>query len=161
MDHGQTPKVPPVFDREMTFPAALDNLDRLLAWIETALEDYSCPVKTGIQIAMVAEEIFVNIADYAYPEKNGEVTVRTGRAGEAFAVQFEDGGESFDPLDWPNPKTTGSIEERKIGGLGIYLIKKMTDRVAYLRLNDKNLLTILKVPEEIQPLVDPKNTDMP
>jgi sigma-B regulation protein RsbU (phosphoserine phosphatase) len=138
---------PPVFERDITLPAALENLDRLLEWTETILEDYSCPAGAGQQLTMAAEEIFMNIAHYAYPGKTGDVTVRIGRAGDALAAQFEDGGIPFDPLDWPNPKTTGAIEERSIGGRGIFLVKKLSDRVTYRRFEDKNLLTIFKKPE--------------
>ncbi|MDR2068305.1 MAG: ATP-binding protein [Spirochaetaceae bacterium] len=141
------PDGPPVFEREITLPAALSHLDQLLAWIETALEDYACPIKTSQQLTMVTEEAFVNIANYAYPGKTGEMILRTGRAGKALALQFEDGGIPFNPLEWPNPKTKGTIEERNIGGLGIYLVKTMTDHVTYQRLNGKNLLTIFKTPD--------------
>ncbi|MDR2362853.1 MAG: SpoIIE family protein phosphatase, partial [Spirochaetaceae bacterium] len=146
-DPGQTLDAPPVFEREITFPAVLDNLDRLLEWIEITLEDYSCPAKTGRQIAIVTEECFVNIVHYAYPGKTGEVILRAGRTGKALALQFEDGGIPFNPLEWPDPKIKGSIEERTIGGLGIYLVKTMMDHVTYQRLNDRNLLTIFKIPD--------------
>jgi sigma-B regulation protein RsbU (phosphoserine phosphatase) len=132
-----------VFEQEIVLPAVLDSLEQLLKWLEIALRDFSCPAKTCHQLEVVTEEIFVNIANYAYPEKSGDVTVRTGMAGEAFVVQFEDDGVPFDPSGWPNPDTKAAIEDRNIGGLGIYLVKKMTDQVTYRRLNDKNLLTIL------------------
>ncbi|MDR2102864.1 MAG: SpoIIE family protein phosphatase [Treponema sp.] len=139
----------PVFEKEITLPVVLDNLNRLLEWMEAVLKDYSCPAKTCYHITMLTEEIFVNIVNYAYPEKTGDVTVRFGRAGKAFAVQFEDGGIPFDPLKWPDPKIKVPIEERGIGGLGIYLVKKMTDQVAFQRIQDKNQLTFVKIPEEI------------
>jgi sigma-B regulation protein RsbU (phosphoserine phosphatase) len=134
---------PPVFERETTVPAVLDNLDQLVEWVETVLGDYSCPTKTCHQIAVVTEEIFVNIVNYAYTEKTGTVTLRAGRAGEAVAIQFEDSGVPFNLLEWPDPDITASIEDRNIGGLGIYMVKKMTGQVSYQRLNGKNLLTIL------------------
>ncbi|MDR2739614.1 MAG: ATP-binding protein [Treponema sp.] len=147
MDRRQTPEGPSAFERETTLPATLDDLDRLLEWVKAALDAYACPAGTSQQLMMVTEEIFVNIANYAYPEKTGDVTVRIGRAGEAFAIQFEDGGEFFDPLDWPNPKIKGSIEERKVGGLGIYLVKTMTDHADYRWLDGRNQLTIFKTPD--------------
>jgi sigma-B regulation protein RsbU (phosphoserine phosphatase) len=149
-NHSGSPGKPfeePVFERELTLPASLDNLDRFLDWIETTLEDYSCPSKTAQQLEVVAEESFVNIANYAYGKKTGEVIVRAGRAGEALALQFEDGGIPFNPLEWPAPNTKGAIEERTVGGLGIYLVKKMTDHVDYRRINGKNLLSIFKLPD--------------
>jgi anti-sigma regulatory factor (Ser/Thr protein kinase) len=149
MNPGQIPDAPLVFERVITLPAVLDSLDRLLEWMEIILEDYSCSEKTGQQITMVSEEIFINITNYAYSRKNGEVTVRIGRTGKTVALQFEDGGIPFNPLEWPNPKTKGGIETRNIGGLGIYLIKTMTDHAAYQRLDGKNLLTIFKTPEKM------------
>jgi sigma-B regulation protein RsbU (phosphoserine phosphatase) len=133
----------PVFEEEISFPAELDNLDALMEWVETALEERSCSAKTCHQIAIVSEEIFVNIVKYAYPEKPGPVTLRAGRSGEAVVVQFEDSGPPFNPLEWPDPDTKAPIEDRDIGGLGIYMVKKMTGQVSYRRLNGKNLLTIL------------------
>jgi anti-sigma regulatory factor (Ser/Thr protein kinase) len=144
MNHGQTPDGPPVFDREITLPAALDTLDQFLEWVEAALEDYSCPAKTGLQIAMVTEELFVNVASYAYPEKNGEITIRAGKTGDTMAIQFEDGGIPFNPLEWPTPKTHAAIEERAVGGLGIHLVKTMMEHAVYQRLDGKNQFTIFK-----------------
>jgi sigma-B regulation protein RsbU (phosphoserine phosphatase) len=137
-----SPTPPPVFERELTLSAALDNLDRLLEWLAAIAEEYSCPADAGRHLAIVAEEIFVNIARYAYAGTAGETTVRVGRAGDALAAQFEDRGVPFNPLEWPDPNTTGSIEERGIGGRGIFLAKKLSDRVAYRRLDGKNVLTI-------------------
>jgi sigma-B regulation protein RsbU (phosphoserine phosphatase) len=147
MDRKHPPEGPPAFEQEITLPAALDSLDQLLEWIETALRAYACPSRIIRQLMMVAEEIFVNIANYAYAGTSGEATVRAGKAGEALALQFEDAGTAFNPLDWPKPKLKGSIEERNIGGLGIYLVKTTTDHAAYQRLGEKNQLTIYKIPE--------------
>jgi anti-sigma regulatory factor (Ser/Thr protein kinase) len=148
MDPKRAFDIPPVFEREITIPAVLDNLDRLLEWIETVLAAYCCPAKAVNQITVATEEIFVNVANYAYPEKTGDITVRAGRAEQGFVVQYEDGGIPFNPVELPEPQTKAAIEERAIGGLGIYLVRKMTDHVNYLRLDGKNVLTILKVPEK-------------
>jgi sigma-B regulation protein RsbU (phosphoserine phosphatase) len=134
---------PPVFEREITLPAVIENLEKVLEWVETTLEDYSCSAKVCNQIAVVTEEIFVNIVNYAYPEKTWNVTLRAGRAGDAGVIQFEDAGVPFNPLEHPDPDTKAAIEDRNIGGLGIYMVKKMTSHVSYQRLNDKNLLTIV------------------
>jgi sigma-B regulation protein RsbU (phosphoserine phosphatase) len=138
--------IPSAFERETSFPAVLDNLDRLLEWMKAVLEDYSCPPKAGSQIVLVTEELFVNIANYAYPKKPGDITVRVARVGKGFVVQYEDGGIPFNPLEWPAPETKAPIEERSVGGLGIHLVGKMTDHRSYRRLKDKNLLTIFKYP---------------
>jgi sigma-B regulation protein RsbU (phosphoserine phosphatase) len=144
---GMLPECPPVFEQEITLPAILENLDRLLEWVETFLADRSCPAKIRQQLVMAAEEIFMNIVHYAYPGKTGNATVRTGRAGEVFVLQYEDEGVPFNPLEWPKPVLKGGIEDRSIGGRGIYLIKKMTDRMSYARLSGKNQLTVGTTPE--------------
>jgi anti-sigma regulatory factor (Ser/Thr protein kinase) len=139
---NRKPEAPAVFEGEITLAAVLDHLDRLLEWVETLLTAHSCPAKTCRQLTMATEEIFVNIAHYAYPGKTGEVTVRAGRAGTAFVLQYEDEGEAFDPLQWPSPDTKAEIKDRGVGGLGIYLIRQLTDQAVYARLEGKNQLTI-------------------
>jgi sigma-B regulation protein RsbU (phosphoserine phosphatase) len=134
---------PSIFQQETSFAAALENLEELLEWVETVLEDHSCSSKIRHQIMVVSEEIFVNIVKYAYPEKPGEVTLRAGSLGKAVALQFEDEGPPFNPLEWPEPDTKAVIEDRTVGGLGIHMIKKMTGQVNYQRLDGKNLLTIM------------------
>ncbi|MDR0556819.1 MAG: SpoIIE family protein phosphatase [Treponema sp.] len=146
--NSASPESPPVFERETTLPAVLDNLDRLFEWVETFLADYSCPTKVCRQFAMVTEEVFVNIVHCAYPGKTGDVTLRAGRAGEAFVLQYEDEGVPFNPLEWPTPDIKAGLEDRGLGGLGIYLIKKMMDQVVYTRLPDKNQLTVRMTPRE-------------
>jgi sigma-B regulation protein RsbU (phosphoserine phosphatase) len=152
--HAVNPMPPdtrPVFDRELTLPASLDKLDMLLDWVQSILADYSCPPEICHQMMMVTEEIFVNIAHYAYPGKTGDVTVRAGRAGKAFAAQYEDDGVPFNPLDWPAPDIKADLGDRTIGGLGIYLVRKMTDHAGYRRLGGKNQLTVYKAFESTTP----------
>jgi sigma-B regulation protein RsbU (phosphoserine phosphatase) len=134
---------PPVFEQEAVFVAEFGHLEELVGWVETVLEHYDCSAKTCQQIAVVSEEIVVNIINYAYPEKPGDVTLRAGRAGEAVVLQFEDSGPPFNPLEWPDPDTNAAIEDRKVGGLGIYMVKKMTGQTRYERIDGKNLLTIV------------------
>jgi anti-sigma regulatory factor (Ser/Thr protein kinase) len=142
------PETPPVFEKEITLSAVLNNLDRALAWLETILTNYSCPPRICHQLMIITEEIFMNITNYAYPGKTGNVTLRAGRAGEAFAVQYEDEGIPFNPLEWPSPQTDTPLEARRIGGLGIHMVRKMTDQLTYLRLPGKNQLTVRKTPEK-------------
>ncbi|MFP3089595.1 ATP-binding protein [Treponema sp. TIM-1] len=149
MNPLQMYNAPPAFEKEITLSASAANLDQLLDWVETTLAAYSCSTKTCHHIMMVTEEIFINIAKYAYPEQTGEATVRFGRAGDALVLQFEDGGTPFNPLQWPAPQTGAPIEKRNIGGLGIHLVKKMTDHAAYAQVGGKNQLTIYKTLSEI------------
>ncbi|MDR2617989.1 MAG: SpoIIE family protein phosphatase [Treponema sp.] len=137
----------PAFEKELTLPASIDNLGKILDWIQSILADYSCSSEVRYQMMTVTEEIVVNIARYAYPGKTGSVTVRTRKTGKTFAAQYEDEGVPFNPLEWPIPDIKADLKDRKIGGLGIYLVRKMTDYADYRRLEGKNLLTVYKALE--------------
>lgn len=118
---------------EITMQACLDKLDEAVAFVEEYLEEQSCPMKQQIQIAVAVEEIFVNIAHYAYPGREGRVTIQIeGEDGPRQAViTFEDEGIPYNPLLRENPDITLPAEERGVGGLGIYLVRKSMDEVAY------------------------------
>jgi anti-sigma regulatory factor (Ser/Thr protein kinase) len=132
------------FDREIELPAVIDNLDRLLEWVAEALEEVSCTGKLSSQITVVAEELFVNIASYAYRGTKGEAAVRIGFDGRRIILQFEDSGIAFNPLEQEIPDVMAGIEDRSIGGLGIYLTRKWMDEITYKRDNEKNILTLYK-----------------
>ena len=132
---------------ERIFPASLDQLERVQAFIEEELASYPCSPKIKFQLDVAVEEIFVNIAHYAYrPHQQGEATVRCCVGGEPLQVtiQFLDGGTPFNPLAKEDPDVTLSAEERKIGGLGILMVKKSMDAVDYAYEDGKNILTIQK-----------------
>jgi anti-sigma regulatory factor (Ser/Thr protein kinase) len=132
-------------DNEITLLAKVDELDRLLAFISNILEEAGLPARICSQLAVVGEELFVNIASYAYPDGGeGKARVRL-RVEEARIVQqFEDSGVPFNPLEHEMPDVTAGIEERSIGGLGIYLARKWMDTIEYQRLEAKNVLTLYK-----------------
>jgi anti-sigma regulatory factor (Ser/Thr protein kinase) len=126
----------------LTIPAELSNLDDVLGFIEEAVPDISMKIQT--QLAIAVEEIFVNIANYAYPGGIGDCII-TALTGEDEAVlTFEDKGIPYNPLDNKDPDTTLSAEERQIGGLGILMAKKLTDGITYSHSEGKNILTIKK-----------------
>jgi sigma-B regulation protein RsbU (phosphoserine phosphatase) len=133
-----------VFDKELKVPASIDELDRVLAWIEEALENENCSAKASNHITVVTEELFVNIARYAYDGQDGDVVIRLAARGPAVIIRFEDWGKEFNPLNHPKPDTSAGIEERKIGGLGLFLTVKWMDNVSYERTDDKNILTLQK-----------------
>ena len=103
-------------------------------------------MKAQMQIDIVIDELFGNIARYAYGDGTGDATVRFEFDGptRTASVTFIDGGVPFDPLQKPDPDVTLSAEERAVGGLGIFMIKKTMDRVEYRRENSMNILTIYK-----------------
>jgi len=128
----------------ITVPASVDSLPEVVAFAEKRLADAGCPEACSRQIAVAAEEVFVNIAHYAYEGGQGDATVSV-RAEDATAVlEFRDHGAPFNPLEREDPDVTLSAEERPVGGLGIFMVKKTMDEVNYVRENDMNILTIRK-----------------
>ena len=132
--------------KELTLQATLENLTQVTDFLEQELESAGCPMKAQIAISIAAEEIYVNIAHYAYAPETGEATVRIEIRDDptAACISFIDSGVAFDPLAKADPDVTLSGEERGIGGLGIYMTKKSMDDVRYARTDGKNVLTIVK-----------------
>ena len=131
---------------ELTLEAKVDNLNQVLAFVDERLEALGCSMKVQMQIDVAVEEIFVNIAHYAYAPKSGPATlqIETEENPPAVSITFIDSGTPFDPLAKPDPDVTLSVDERQIGGLGIYMVKKSMDSVTYRRQDGKNMLTIKK-----------------
>ena len=129
------------------FPATDDALDDITAYLEEKLEEYGASMKTVMQLSVVLEEIFVNVAHYAYEGETGEVVfgLEFDEADRTLTMQFTDGGKYFDPLKKSDPDITLSAEERDIGGLGIFMVKKTMDSVEYEYRDQKNILTLKKV----------------
>lgn len=126
------------------FKADSHILHEVLAFVEAKLEEHNCALKTQMMISVVVEEIFVNIASYAYPNKEGDATVTVDFNNDDVFITFEDSGIGFNPLEREDPDITLSAEERDIGGLGIFMVKKTMDDVTYSREDGKNVLTIKK-----------------
>ena len=132
--------------KEITVKAVRENLAEVLGFIEAELEQADCPIKAQMQTGVAAEEIFVNIASYAYPDGAGSATVRMEITGEpkTAVITFIDSGIPYDPLAKPDPDVTLSAEERGIGGLGIFMTKKLMDEVVYEYKGGHNVLTLKK-----------------
>ena len=132
--------------RELTVPARTDELPRVTAFIDEQLEALDCPMKAQMQIDVAIDELFSNIAYYAYPDGEGEATVafdfdpETGLA----AITFTDRGVPFDPLKTADPDTSLGPEARDVGGLGIFLVKKTMDGISYRYADGANRLRIQK-----------------
>ena len=127
----------------LTVDAKVDNLDRVMAFVTDRLEG-SCSAKAKMQIDLALEEIFVNIANYAYDESGGTAEIVVDKADGKVAITLKDSGTPYNPLEKPDPDTTLSAEDRKIGGLGVYLVKQYMDDVTYVYENGQNNLTITK-----------------
>ncbi len=127
-----------------TFPAEKAALDDVNAFVEGMLEEAGASVKTTMQVLVAVEEIFVNIASYAYPDGEGSADVSVSCEGGVATVSFSDGGVPFDPLAKDDPDVTESADERRIGGLGIFMVKKSMDSVYYDYRDGKNVFTFTK-----------------
>ena len=124
--------------------AQKDNLDEVNAFLETYMEGIGCSMKIQTQIILAVEEIFVNIANYAYAPNTGDVDFRLSCDATTFTIVIEDSGIEYNPLKKQDPDITLSAEERQIGGLGIFMTKKIMDDVIYSYKNGKNTLKLVK-----------------
>ena len=131
---------------KITVDATLENLQQVIDFATEQMELHECPMKTVMQSELVIEEIFVNIASYAYQPEIGPATfcIEFEENPNAVVMTFIDGGKPYNPLEKVDPDTTLDIEERDIGGLGIFLVKKNVDDIAYSYEGGKNILTIKK-----------------
>ena len=131
---------------ERIFPAKTKALPDILGFVEETLEGFECPMKTQVAVCVAIEEVFVNVANYAYGDGEGDVTLSIGweAADRTVTFRMADKGIPFDPLKKPDPDITLSAEEREIGGLGIFITKKTMDRVTYAYENGENILTMIK-----------------
>ena len=132
--------------KEITVDATIENMDTVTAFVDDFLDQIACPMKSKIQINIVIDEIFGNICHYAYKDSVGAVTVRveSGNTPKAVFLTFTDNGIPYNPLETEDPDITSSSEERKIGGLGIYLVKKNMDEMKYEYVNQQNRLWMEK-----------------
>ena len=133
--------------KELELEAKVDNLQQVLECIDGELEKAGCPVTVQIQIDIAVEEVFVNIASYAYAPGTGKarVGIEISPDNQKAKIVLIDQGIPFDPLAKPDPDVTLSAEERQIGGLGIYMVKKTMDDVGYEYKDGSNILTITKI----------------
>lgn len=129
-----------------TFGAKIEALSDVLGFVDQMLEGYECPMKIQTAICVAIEEVFVNVAHYAYGDGEGDMTLGIGFDEESREITFRmtDKGTPFDPLKKPDPDITLSAEEREIGGLGIFITKKTMDSVSYAYENSENVLTMIK-----------------
>ena len=140
------PKEGGAYMTNQSFPAKTEALPDILGFVEETLDGYGCPMKIQMAVCVAIEEVFVNIAHYAYGNGAGDMNLGIGFDEETRAITFRmtDKGVPFDPLKKPDPDITLSAEEREIGGLGIFITKKTMDSVTYAYENGENILTMIK-----------------
>lgn len=129
-----------------SFEASEDAIADMIAFVETELEKAECSLKTQTSICVAMEELFVNIAHYAYPEGTGraEIGIDIDRDTRMATFVISDTGVPFNPLEKDDPDITKPAEEREIGGLGIFIVKKTMDTIDYERVENENRLTMTK-----------------
>lgn len=137
---------------ELELEAEAANLPEVQGFLEERLERIDCTPKEAMQIGVAAEEIFINIASYAYEKepysrerKRASMLVETAEEPKSVTITFADAGEPYDPLGREDPDVTLAAESRTVGGLGIYLAKKLMDDVSYAFTNGRNVLTLKKI----------------
>lgn len=132
--------------KELTVNASMDNFQKANAFVQACAERAGFDADSVNKMLLVTEEIFVNIVNYAYDGGSpGNLTiVCNSKPGGAFELKFIDQGKEFDPLKVTRPDTGAPVENRPIGGLGIFLVKKLVDSMQYQRVGQSNILTVSK-----------------
>lgn len=132
--------------KELTIAATVENIEAVTDFVNQQLEELACPMKAQMQINIAIDELFSNIAHYSYNPEIGQATVRVEVMENPLAVSitFIDNGVPYDPLSKEDPDLTLSAEERQIGGLGIYMVKKSMDEITYEYKDGQNILSIKK-----------------
>lgn len=134
--------------KELSLLAKTENLDQVLDFVNTQLEEQDCSMRAQLELDIAVEELFVNIAHYAYRPAEGPVTIQVAFHEDMVSVIFIDGGIPYNPWERQDPDVTLSAEEREIGGLGIYMVKQSMNHVDYTYADGKNILTIQKQLQE-------------
>lgn len=131
---------------EITLDATFDSVDTLMDFINTELKKVNCPQKAQLQIDIAVDELFSNIANYAYDKTTGKATIRFEYEKDvpAVVIYFIDSGMQYNPLEKEDPDISKGIKERGEGGLGIFMVKKSMDSMEYEYKDGKNILKIKK-----------------
>ena len=121
-----------------------DNLEKAMAFVTDYLEENGCGMKLITQMSLAFEEIFVNVAHYAYHPGVGQVEIAVKLDDGVIHLTFIDGGKKYNPLEKSDPDITLSADDREIGGLGIFITKKLVDNITYNYIDGKNILSLEK-----------------
>lgn len=131
-----------IIRRELQIEADCEKLDELLMGLRIDMEQKGCPADKRTSLEICVEEIFVNIASYAYGEATGKVCITEEVTDSSITLCFQDQGIPYDPLAKNDPDITLPAQERQIGGLGVYMVKIMMDDVSYEYKDGYNCLTM-------------------
>jgi anti-sigma regulatory factor (Ser/Thr protein kinase) len=131
-------------ESKIELQATLSNYEFFMAFIESHVSDTQIGDSDKMKVLTACEEIIVNIVNYAYPNKDGNLEIIFEKKSQDVTIYFIDSGMKFNPLAKPDADTTLSVEEREIGGLGIFMVKKLMDEIKYDYKGNKNCLSITK-----------------
>ena len=137
-------------DPQLIIPADRGEFPVLQQWLVSIAAELDMQERIRKQLMICCDEIFTNIASYAYLDGNGsvEITIEFVAETQSLRIIFSDSGTAFNPLEISEPDTSSALSERKIGGLGMFMVKKMMDSVEYCRQDGKNILTLTKCLEK-------------
>lgn len=127
---------------KVVFPAEDEALNDVNGFVEQKLEEAGCSMKNQMKILVALEELFVNIAHYAYEGEDGKVELSLDFEDKDMILELKDNGKPFNPLEKADPDVTLSAEERDIGGLGIFMVKKSMDDVNYRYEDGHNIISV-------------------
>ena len=132
--------------KEITLDATPENIGVATDFVEEFLDEIGCPIKAKMKLNIAIDELFGNIANYAYPDGAGQATVKVDMLENprAVCITFIDSGVPYNPLSKADPDITLSAEDRQIGGLGIFMVKKNMDDMQYSYCEGRNRLKIIK-----------------
>jgi sigma-B regulation protein RsbU (phosphoserine phosphatase) len=130
-------------EKKLEIKAILENLNTVLDFVNTELENKGCDKEIQGKIEIAVEEIFLNIANYAYSPDSGDTAIFLSVA-DKITIRFEDTGMPYNPLDKAEPDLDKPLMERDIGGLGVFLVRKLMDNIEYTRVGNKNVLVMTK-----------------
>lgn len=132
-------------DRELLIDNQIDELRRVAIWLEEIGEEWEFPMSFVLSLNLVLEEALTNTILYGYQDKvEHTIEIHFSKSGNLLKVSIVDDGLAYDPTSKPDPDITLSVQDRPIGGLGVFLIKKIMDTVEYQRIENKNHLMLTK-----------------
>ncbi len=127
---------------KITIPAKLEYLGEVIQFVTKQAASFDFEDQKIFAIELATEEAVMNIINNAYPDKSGDLEVECYEENESLVIEIRDNGIPFDLFSAEDPDITADIEERQVGGLGIFLIKKTMDHVKYRRESNSNILTL-------------------
>ncbi len=133
---------------EISLLAKTAHWEEVLEFVNHHLEAHQCDEMAKLQLDIAVEELFVNVANYAYYPEDGMIWIQMFFKDDMVTIVFMDEGVPYNPLEREDPDITLSAEERKVGGLGVYMVKMSMDHVEYAYRDNKNILTIQKKIQE-------------